>query len=375
MKICLISSQIAEWGKIGGFGTATRALGRELARRGVEVVAVIPRRGEHGQGRVEELDGITVYGTGRVEALLSGKIYGEVEADLYHSQEPTIGTLLAQRAVPDAVHVVTCRDPRDWKAHLTELYYSSWKRRLLAPALLFYEAGPLIKRAVRKADAVLTPAPGALHPRIRRLYGDGVHPRFVPSPMEIPVEKPRKAERPTILFVGRFDRRKRLEVFLDLASRFPDVRFVAVGRAHEAGYDRQLREKYGGVPNLEMPGFVPRFGSPGITEYYEKAWILVNASAREGLPYTFIEAAAHGVAILSSLDPDGFASRFGYHVEDGDFESGLGALLKDDAWRERGEAGARFVAARWGVAESVDRHLELYRSLLDERLSPAEPEM
>jgi len=60
MKICLISVEIFAWGKYGGFGRATRTIGRELAKRGVDVCAVVPLR--KGQKPVENLDGITVYG-------------------------------------------------------------------------------------------------------------------------------------------------------------------------------------------------------------------------------------------------------------------------------------------------------------------------
>jgi len=364
LKVCLVSSQIAAWGKIGGFGTATRALGRGLVSEGVEVCAVVPRRAGDGQGRIEDLDGIRVYGTGKWESLTSGKFFREVGADIYHSQEPTIGSWLARRAAPDAVHIVTCRDPRDWRAHLVELRHTTWKRRLLAPASLWYESGPLVKSAVRRADAVLTPAPSCLHPRIHGLYGAEVDPVFVPSPIDLPTRPPVKAGEPTVLFVGRLDPRKRVETFFKLAPLFPEVRFIAVGRAHDADYDRQLRERYGRMPNVEMPGFVPRFGPEGINRYYEKAWILVNTSAREGLPYSFIEAAAFGTAILSGLDPEEFATRFGVYVRDGDFRSGLETLLEGRRWEALGEAGARYVASHWSEEESVRRHLELYRELL-----------
>ena len=62
MKVCLISNQIAAWGKIGGFGTATRAIGGGLCKRGVDVAAVVPQRPSGGQRRIEQLDGMTVYG-------------------------------------------------------------------------------------------------------------------------------------------------------------------------------------------------------------------------------------------------------------------------------------------------------------------------
>ena len=44
MKICLICVEIFAWGKFGGFGRATRIIGRELVKKGFEVTAIVPLR-------------------------------------------------------------------------------------------------------------------------------------------------------------------------------------------------------------------------------------------------------------------------------------------------------------------------------------------
>jgi glycosyltransferase involved in cell wall biosynthesis len=365
MRVCLIANQIAAWGKIGGFGTATRALGVALAARGHEVTAVVVRRAGEGQGRVEHLDGITVYGMSARETMFSGKVFAEIGADVYHSQEPTIASRHAQRSAPDAVHIITCRDPRSLREHLVELRHTNWRRRLIFPATWFYEASPWVKRAVRGADSVLMPAPSHLTPRIKHLYGEAIDPEFVPSPIELPTRTPVKGDQPMAVFVGRWDHRKRIERFFELARRFPEVRFVAVGRAHDSTYDARLRDEFGSLPNVEMPGFLPRFGDESLSGLYERAWVLVNTSAREGLPYTFLEAASWDCAILSTLDPEGFSSRFGHHAADDTMESlehGLRELLAG-AWRERGQAAGAFVRSTWSEDESVRRHLAIYEGL------------
>ena len=38
------------------------------------------------------------------------ELFRQADADIYHSQEPSFGTYLAQRAMPDRKHVVTFRD-------------------------------------------------------------------------------------------------------------------------------------------------------------------------------------------------------------------------------------------------------------------------
>jgi hypothetical protein len=95
---------------------------------------------------------------------------------------------------------------------------------------------------------------------------------------------------------------------------------------------------------------------------------VVNTAAREGLPNAFIEAAAHRCAILSEVDPDGFASRFGARVEGGDFAGGLAWLLERDRWRERGTRGYAHVRDTFELRQAVDQHLAVYDELVGGRL-------
>ena len=113
MRICLICVEIFAWGKYGGFGRSTRMIGKELARRGIEVAAVVPRRA--GQGAVEMLDGIRVLGFDSRQPFTAMNLFREADADIYHSQEPSFGTYLAQLAMPKRKHVITFRDTRDLK--------------------------------------------------------------------------------------------------------------------------------------------------------------------------------------------------------------------------------------------------------------------
>ena len=98
MHICLVAVEIFAWGKYGGFGRATRTIGRELVKRGITVSAVVPRRAD--QGRIENLDGIQVHGVTLSDLLSGGRPYQRLDADIYHSQEPSLGTYLAQHAQP-----------------------------------------------------------------------------------------------------------------------------------------------------------------------------------------------------------------------------------------------------------------------------------
>jgi hypothetical protein len=152
MKLCFIVSEFFAWGKYGGYGTATRVLSGELVRRGVDVTVVTPARGD--QPRQETVEGITVLSypphalRNQLELLRSSK------AQIYHSQEPSLGTWLAMKAAPASAHIVTCRDTRvsaDWLIELRSWVLDRSFRTLLTYP---YENNPLVKRAVRVADAV-----------------------------------------------------------------------------------------------------------------------------------------------------------------------------------------------------------------------------
>ena len=85
---------------------------------------------------------------------------------------------------------------------------------------------------------------------------------------------------------------------MGLAERFPDVKFIAVGASNDRDWDRHLHERYGSLPNLDMRGFVDQFQTDDLYRILGASWIIINTSAREGLPNSMLEAAAHRCAIL-----------------------------------------------------------------------------
>lgn len=360
MKVCFLVSEFFAWGKYGGYGTSTRVITSELARRGLDITVITPARGK--QPRRESVEGVKVWSYPAQSLGTQLQLLRACEADVYHSQEPSLGTWLARKAAPGRVHVVTCRDTRvyaDWLIEMRSwLLDGSFRTLLTYP----YENNPLVTRAVRAAHEVYCPNEFS-RPIAQRKYRLKTLPGFLPSPVRAPEGPVRKASRPTVCYLGRWDHRKRPEIFFALARSFPEVQFVAMGQARTGARTEALRRRYTGVSNLELRGFVDQFSSREFQELLSRSWILVNTSLREGLPRSFLEAAYFKCAILSRVDPDGFASRFGCLVHNDDFAGGLRSLLTGDAWRERGEAAAQYVSAKYGVEQSVSQHLGLYERL------------
>ena len=364
MKVCFLVSEFFAWGKYGGYGTATRVVTTELARRGFEVTVMTPARGR--QPPLEVVDGVTVCSYPASALGTQLQLLRECDADVYHSQEPSLSTWLARKAAPGRAHVVTCRDTRvreDWLIEMRSwLLDGSFRTLLTYP----YENNPLVSRAVRAAHAVYCPNEFS-RPVAQRKYGLSRLPGFLPSPIRTPEVPIEKAKEPTVCYVGRWDRRKRPELFFELARSFPAVRFVAMGQARTSARTAALRRRYAGMKNLETPGFVDQFSSIRFQQILSESWILVNTALREGLPRSFLEAASFKCAILSRVDPDGFASSFGRRVDDDDFAKGLSSLLEQDAWRERGEAASEYVSGKYGLEQSVMQHIEVYQNLVQGR--------
>ena len=372
MEVCLVSPEIFSGGYHGGFGFLTRTLGRGLVQRGHEVSVVTVRRGT--QEEYEELDGMKVHafpthggGPRALRALLSRlnslEYYREVDADVYHSQAISYNTYAAQRAVPERKHVITFQDPFDLH-EWTRLSQVDPKVRLTIPfrTRLVLE-NSFLSQACRRADALYAQAK-FLIPKSRRLYRLKGDISFLPNPVDVPSRRMQKSKTPTVCFLGRWDPQKRVECFLKLAPLFPDINFLAMGLGHDPQADARLREKYNGISNLYLTGFVSEEEKSRILE---RSWALVNTSIREALPVSFLEALAHETPIVSGENPDGLTSAFGFHVVDDDYAGGLRWMLGDEGWFERGRRGRRYVEEVHEAGTVVDRHIEIYKGLLEHR--------
>ncbi|MCA9149626.1 MAG: glycosyltransferase family 4 protein [Planctomycetales bacterium] len=108
-------------------------------------------------------------------------------------------------------------------------------------------------------------------------------------------------ERRYLLWVGRADvDSKRADLCLQLARECPDVPFVMIMNPTEPQLTARLKTN---VPaNVKL---IDRVDFQASETFYRHALALVNTSQSEGFPNAFLQAAKHGVPILSRrVDPD-----------------------------------------------------------------------
>src|SRR5262245_15625520 len=113
----------------------------------------------------------------------------------------------------------------------------------------------------------------------------------------------------SILWVGRGVPLKQPEMFLDLVERLPRQSCVMVVRA-EVGQEaliQRIRDRAKNMPNLTLYENVPLAETE---QHFSHARVLVNTSTYEGFPNTFVQAALHGVPVVSwRVDPDRLLSQ------------------------------------------------------------------
>jgi glycosyltransferase involved in cell wall biosynthesis len=313
---------------------------------------------------------MTVHGQSNMEVFFGRQVFRDIDADIYHVQEPNIAGYQALRAMPDRVHLVTSMNPltrHDW---WIQVQHSTWRHRARFAFQYYYENGPPVHLAVRRASGVYVEA-DFLKPLAQQVYRLPELPGLLPKPVDIPTGPFKKADRPVCVFLGRLDPIKRPERFFELAARMPDIEFVAVGKAHEPAYQQYLERTYFGLPNVTSAGLVDVFDGRRLSEILSRARVLVHPSAREGLSTAFQEASGHEMAILAYVNPGNYVSQFGRVApEEGGvdaLERELRQLLSTNEWREKGIAGREWNLAHHSTEISIAEHLRVYHEHLERR--------
>jgi glycosyltransferase involved in cell wall biosynthesis/O-antigen/teichoic acid export membrane protein len=100
-----------------------------------------------------------------------------------------------------------------------------------------------------------------------------------------------RAPRPTLLYLGRIKRYKRLELLLDVLQRVPDAHLDVAGEGdHREAFEAEVAAR-GLSDRVTLHGFVSEERK---RELYARAWVALTASSAEGWCLTVMEAACCG---------------------------------------------------------------------------------
>jgi phosphatidylinositol alpha-mannosyltransferase len=281
------------------------------------------------------------------------------EPDLVHVHEPVAplvslaASLRGPRPVVGTFHIWSDRD----RAY-----------RLAAPLARRVVAGLAARVAVSLAARDYVAGAVGLDPATFRVVPNGVDvDRFATAE---PLRELADPERPLLLFVGRLEPRKGLDVavraFLRLRRSVPGVRLCVVGDGPERARCQAL------IPPEVRPDalFVGRVSHEDLPRYHASAQVfLAPATTGESFGIVLLEAMAAGLPVVASDIP-------GYRSVMSDRVQGLmvppmnafaladvaSALLADPASRDAMAAEGRRTAARYAWPVIVAQLLEVYRA-------------
>ena len=146
-----------------------------------------------------------------------------------------------------------------------------------------------------------------------------------------------------VLWAGRFNQEKRLELLLELAALNPTVQFDVVGGANfQSKYVESLYTRAAQISNVTLHGRVPH---AQMAKFFYQATVVCCTSSFEGFPNVFLESWSAGVPLLTTFDPDGVVSRFGLGRVATDLDSlssGLCELLSPKTWLDASHASLEY---------------------------------
>lgn len=180
---------------------------------------------------------------------------------------------------------------------LDRIFFDLKKRMRLRTALITYivmamdvkTATPLIRRAVLEGDRVIGNSQ-YVSKTVTSLLGvgaatihDAADPRYF-----FPAPEPRNPETVTVLYAGSFQPRKRVELVIQQAARFPRLAFRLAGKGETEAQCRGLAQNLG-CRNIT---FLGHLSSLELGDEMRRADIFLFPSIVEGNPQVLLQAAA-----------------------------------------------------------------------------------
>lgn len=180
-----------------------------------------------------------------------------------------------------------------------------------------------------------------------------------------------RSEKDIILWVGRSAAFKRPRLFLEMARRTSDEKFIMICQhATEDNDYNSLVEEARTISNLEFIEHVP-FSDIG--RYFLRAKMYVNTSNSEGFANTFVDASKAGTAILSLVvNPDNFIDKHncGFCADDDwdDFIEKFDRLRYDlDKVYQLGKNGRKYVEDNHNITEIVKEYKIIFESFYKQK--------
>lgn len=207
-------------------------------------------------------------------------------AELTDSNPDVIHYLNPMTANADA-NFVTIHDLIPFNANDGSLL-GRMRRRMILNKILHMDVNFLVPSSITERDTVT--------------YGIDINRIFeIHWGVDLNFFRPTRREahdRKRIGYVGALTKRKNVQYFIKLASRFPEMDFIISGKGQEENRLRHLMKK-SGARNVHFIGFIQEKNLP---EFYNSLDAFIFPSVYEGFGMQLLEAMSCEVPVICSLD-------------------------------------------------------------------------
>jgi glycosyltransferase involved in cell wall biosynthesis len=339
---------------VGGAEVQQSMIARSLARRGYRVSMICF---DYGQEDKVEVDGVTIYKMYRPdEGIPVIRFVHPRLTSLWRALTRADADIYYQRTAAALTGFVAAFGQR----HNRRVIYSGASDVDFVPGrqdIRFTRDRKIFEWGLKRVDLVI-----AQNPTQQKLVTEnyGRQSILIPSCYQPPAGA-HSDRGGYILWVATIRPSKQAEALLEIARRMPHQRFVVVGGGDT---DRRGRQYHQGIleaaaklPNVEMIGFVPYAEAD---TYFDGARVVLNTSAYEGFPNTFLQAWARGIPTVAFVDTG--STRDGELIYDRAHDIAeatwrLERLMTDDIlWREASQRVASYFREHHSLEAVVDRY-------------------
>jgi glycosyltransferase involved in cell wall biosynthesis len=216
--------------------------------------------------------------------------------------------------------------------------------------------------------------------RARGMTGSSI--ALVPNAVDLeelsPAPETDRFDQPTLLYLGRLKRYKGIDLILKAVARVRKggipVRTLIAGKGDYAGKLKNLASKLGIGDTVDFLGYVPEEEK---VRLFQRSWVHVLTSPKEGWGISILEAAACGTATVASRSPGlkdaVLHGKTGLLTPHGDVEKlsqAISGLLTDPSARVRMGKAARRFAEGFTWEDSALR----MEAILEDRVAAAHPQ-
>jgi len=201
----------------------------------------------------------------------------------------------------------------------------------------------------------------------------------IPNGVDLDFYRPDPSEprfdRPTLLYLGRLKRYKRVDFIVRAVHRLvdadPDVRLIIAGKGDAEPAIRRLVADLGLGEHVELAGYVDELEKRRL---FRKSWVHVLTSPKEGWGISNLEAAACGTPTVASDSPglrdSVVPDETGFLVPHGDVDAlaaRLRLLVQDATLRDKLARGAHAFALEHSWDRAAERTAVHLSAVLDAR--------